>query len=220
MAALSARYFRLRCYNAAASYYRIGEIEIRAVVGGPTICVGGTAFGDGDYYPASRAFDGTATGESNVWAGNPGAQRIIGYDFGAVVVMSEAVITNGIGMGGGAGQHVFAFDFQISSDGTTWATAFSVPVSGRVANDGASYTYSLEAFFLSGTITGADGLPAARKIIAIRESTDEIVAQTTSSASTGAYSVSVPVDDPHTLVAFAAAGDGLPALVLSGVVPV
>lgn len=220
MAVLSARYFRLYCYDAPGSYYRIGELEIRAVPGGPTICVGGTAFGNGDYYPASRAFDGTATGETNVWAGTPGNGRTVGYDFGSTVAMAELVITNGIGMGGGEGQHAFSFDFQYSDDGLVWSTLFSVPNSARSTSSGASYTYSLTTYFFSGVITGADGSPQARKVVASREDTGEFVGSTTSDASTGVYALQAANSGAHTLVAYPASGEDLPALVLRGVMPV
>lgn len=220
MAALSARYFRLYCYNAPGSYFRIGELEIHATVGGATICSGGTAFGNGDYYPASRAFNGTATGETNVWAGNPGNGRTVGYDFGSVVTMSECVITNGIGMGSGEGQHKFSFDFQYSNDGSTWTTLFSVPNSARDTTGGASYTYPLETFLLAGAVLDASGGPVARRIVAMREDARTVIGSAISDALTGAYSIEATAAVPHTLVAYPSTGDGLPALVLSGVVPV
>lgn len=219
MAVISARYFRLYCTNAAASYYRIGEIEVRATAGGATLCTGGTAFGDSNYYPAARAFDGTASGESNVWVGNPGASRTIGYDFGSAVTMAELVVANGIGMGGGAGQHGFDFEFQYSDDGGVWSPGIFVPGSARAATDGASHTYSLAVYAVSGVVTDASGAPAARKVVALRESNNTVSSSVTSSAVTGAYSIQTPTNSAHTVVAYPGVGEGLPALVLSGVVP-
>lgn len=157
-----------------------------------------------------------------MWAGNPGAGRTVGYDFGTTVSMAQLVVTNGIGMGGGAGQHVFSFDFQYSADGTTWVTALSVPASARATTDGASYSYGLEVFTLSGVVTNAAGVPAARKIVAIREDTNAVSGVATSNASTGAYTIHIQAGAavPHTLTAYPAGGEDLPALVLRGVVPV
>ena len=154
-----------------------------------------------------------------MWVGNPGTGRTVGYDFGTTVSMVQLVVTNGIGMGGGAGQHVFAFDFQYSADGATWVTALSVPASARATTDGATYSYGLEAFTLSGVVTDAAGNHAARKIVAIREDTNAVSGVATSNASTGAYTIQAGAAVPHTLTAYPASGEDLPALVLRGVVP-
>lgn len=169
MTLLSMRSFRLRCTNAAASYYRIGEIEVRATPEGPDLCVGGTAFGDGDYYPAARAFDNSNISDNDAWAGNPGASRIIGYDFGALVSVAEITIYNGATA---PGQNSFDFEFQYTTDGSHWATLFSVPRDARATTVGAAYTHQLSISIISGTVHDESGGPAVGRTVRVYRRTD------------------------------------------------
>lgn len=72
---------------------------------------------------------------------------------------------------------------------------------------------------LSGLVVDENGDPASRLIRAMREDTGAFVGQAVSDAVTGAYSMSVNSEDAHTLVAYPASGEDLPALTLRGVVP-
>lgn len=73
---------------------------------------------------------------------------------------------------------------------------------------------------LSGTVTGSTGSPAAREIRAQREDTGAYVGGVISDATTGAYAITTTHAGEHTVVAYPAAGEDLPALVHHGVIPV
>lgn len=73
---------------------------------------------------------------------------------------------------------------------------------------------------LSGLVKDAANAPAARVIRALREDTGALVGHITSDAGTGAYTISTEHPGEHTLIAYPAAGESLPALTLRGVVPV
>ncbi len=73
---------------------------------------------------------------------------------------------------------------------------------------------------LSGVILGANGDTASRLVRAMREDTGKFDSETFSNATTGAYMLSVNSEGAHTLNAYPAAGESLPALTLRGVVPV
>lgn len=73
---------------------------------------------------------------------------------------------------------------------------------------------------LSGTVKNASNAPAARLIRAMREDTGAFVGEATSDAITGAYTINCKSTGAHTLSAYPAAGENLPALTLRGVVPV
>lgn len=76
------------------------------------------------------------------------------------------------------------------------------------------------AYELSGTVTGSTGFPVARAIRAIREDTGAYVGGVISNATTGAYTIPTLYSGEHTVVAYPVTGDGLPALVHHGVIPV
>ena len=91
----------------------------------------------------------------------------------------------------------------------------------------ANFTPPTEAFpnapavyALSGTVTGSTGSPAARAIRAQREDTGAYVGGVISNATTGAYTIPTEHPGEHTVVAYPVTGDGLPALVHHGVIPV
>lgn len=73
---------------------------------------------------------------------------------------------------------------------------------------------------LSGAVENASGAPAARLVRAVREDTGAFVGTATSDATTGVYSIPATSEGAHTLIAYPAAGENLPALTLRGVVPV
>lgn len=73
---------------------------------------------------------------------------------------------------------------------------------------------------LSGVVRDAADAPAARLVRAVREDTGAAVGSVTSDAVTGAYIIATTYAGPHTLIAYPAAGENLPALTLRGVVPV
>lgn len=77
-----------------------------------------------------------------------------------------------------------------------------------------------QAFALSGVVKDAANAAAARLVRALREDTGAAVGYATSDAVTGAYSIDTPHIGAHTLIAYPAAGENLPALTLRGVVPV
>lgn len=73
---------------------------------------------------------------------------------------------------------------------------------------------------LSGVVKDASGAFAARLVRAIRKDTGAFVGEVTSDGTTGIYSIGAGVDGPHTLIAYPAPGEDLPALVLDEVLPV
>ncbi len=94
-----------------------------------------------------------------------------------------------------------------------------------VARHTASYTpgsgpYPERLPILSGLVKDAANAPAERLIRAAREDTGALVGSATSDAGTGAYIISTTSEGAHTLNAYPAAGENLPALTLRGVIPV
>lgn len=75
-------------------------------------------------------------------------------------------------------------------------------------------TYTAQIF---GNVKDATGSNAARLIRAFREDTGVFVGSTTSNATTGDYALNTPYYGLHTLVAYPAGGESLPALVLRGI---
>lgn len=73
---------------------------------------------------------------------------------------------------------------------------------------------------LSGVVEDASGNPAARLIRAVREDTGDFAGSVISDGTTGEYLITTRVGSAHTLIAYPAAGESLPALTLRGVVPV
>lgn len=95
-----------------------------------------------------------------------------------------------------------------------------------VARYATDFTPPTEAFggpigiALSGVVQDAAGAPAARLVRAIREDTGAAVGSDTSDAVTGAYIIGTTHAGAHTLIAYPATGESLPALTLRGVMPV
>lgn len=94
-----------------------------------------------------------------------------------------------------------------------------------VARYTADFTPPTEAFggapvfALSGTVRDATGALAARRVVAKLEG-GTALGSTFSDPVTGAYSIPVTSDSPHTLVFYPADGENLNALVLRGVLPI
>lgn len=84
----------------------------------------------------------------------------------------------------------------------------------------ANEEYALMTYALSGNVKDAANANAARAVVAILESTKTVIGSATSDATTGNYTIPTPTNDAHTLISYPAAGESLPALVLSGVIPV
>lgn len=113
--------------------------------------------------------------------------------------------TYGIGSGGAA--YIDEFRITLASRYTSNFTVPTAPFGG------APYT-------LSGNVKNTAATNAARNIVVLREATGAVVGTATSDATTGNYSVATEMNDAHTIIAYPAAGESLPALVLSGVIPV
>lgn len=102
-----------------------------------------------------------------------------------------------------------------------------VRITDGVARYTSDFTPPTEAFpgvyilyALSGAVTGSTGSPAARAIRANREDTGAYVGGVISNATTGAYTIPTDHSGAHTVVAYPVTGEGLPALVHHGVIPV
>jgi len=99
---------------------------------------------------------------------------------------------------------------RITKGAAVYTSAFTPPA---LPLDGQQY-------LITGTVEDATGTPAARKVIAVIEATDKVVHTTTSDGTTGAYRIESNASTAHTVTAYPAGGEALPALVLRGVVPI
>ncbi len=134
---LSATHIRLVCFSAQTenNYYRVGEVEVSLLSGGANLCVGGTASGNGDYFPASKAFDGVINGIStNAWAGSPGYGRTLQYAFGALKEFSFLRVINGGPTDSELNQTLKDYDIETSIDGTTWVKRAEVRNRESISN--------------------------------------------------------------------------------------
>lgn len=80
--------------------------------------------------------------------------------------------------------------------------------------------FGVSLLTLSGVVDDSSGAPAARAVRAYLEETGVYVGGVISNATTGAYSIPTAYDGAHTVIAYPVSGEGLPALTLSGVIPV
>lgn len=154
------------------------------------------------------------------------AGSIAGATIGVALDMDAGTVTiykNGVSLGvmySGLTGTVYALcggNASTPSDFTAnfGASAFDYsPPAGHTAGFGGS-TYTL-----SGVTKDATNTPAARLVRAYREDTGALAASVTSNATTGAYTLDVTSNGAHTIHAYPAAGESLPALILRGVTPV
>ena len=135
--------------------------------------------------------------------------------------LTSSVYTGAISSAGylGVGRNAALTTYPFNGD----VLAVRITQSGRYA--GTSYTpdsapFSAVSAALSGNIQDATGANAARLVVAYLESTKALVGSATSTVGTGMYSIPVTSGEAHTLIAYPAAGENLPALTLRGVIPV
>lgn len=132
---------RLRATNGGPNG-GIGELQMRASIGGANVATGGTASASSIYnasHSAAKAFDGltTDTGAGNGWAasalsGGAGLSSApwLMYDFGAgnAKDIQEIVIFAPGASGIGVTELPTQFDWQYSDDALAWTTQRSVAV--------------------------------------------------------------------------------------------
>lgn len=103
----------------------IGEIQFRAVVGGPNVAVGGTATADASTignFPA-RAFDGDT---GTWWAhGTPVVPNWIKYEFASPVEIKQIALQAGTATANPE-RMPRDFEVQFSEDNVTWTTVLAV----------------------------------------------------------------------------------------------
>lgn len=195
----------------------VAELEMRGTPGGPTLCVGGTASGGGDFgQTANLAFDGSA---STHWhnAATGGVAVRLSYDFGAPVTVVEMFVRNVAASGSGyAGSYpgtTYGPAFtrvQWSDDGTTWklggpcvdlsllgnAEAYTlggvvdyIGYVGRIPPDPVyRYHYGGLGRIVGTTkIKGTPNTPVRRRVRLIREIDGVCVGERWSDPVTGAY---------------------------------
>lgn len=105
-------------------YMRLGELELRAVSGGPSLplTAGGTASANSQYYPATRAFDGKLTANSKDFVGAT-QTGWLQWDFGvgnAQEIVEALVQNTSTTNGAEEDQHIRNFTLSYSDDGSAW----------------------------------------------------------------------------------------------------
>ena len=109
----------------------------------------------------------------------------------------------------------------ISLFGAVSATAnFGASALAYTPPSGFEAGFGLRQLLISGNVIGATGTPVARPVRAFKEDTGAYVGGTISNATTGAYTIPTEHIGEHTVVAYPVTGDGLPALVHHGVIPI
>ena len=110
--------------------------------------------------------------------------------------------------------------------GTNFLRAYSndIRLTKGVARRTADFTPSTSPFptstaALSGIVEDATGTPAARLVRAYREDTGALIGSATSDGGTGEYSILTNYGGKHSLIAYPASGESLPALIRDGVLP-
>lgn len=103
----------------------IGELEMRATVGGADQCMGGTATASSVFMPydAPSAFDNNTLTR---WASQPSQPSRITYQFPAPVSVSQLLIQAPDAGNYASSQMIKSFNLQYSTNGTDWTTALSV----------------------------------------------------------------------------------------------
>lgn len=107
----------------AGNYAAIGEIEMRATIGGSDQCSGGTASAISTITSASAAFDNDPV---TTWASNWGSAWWIQYQFPSAVSVAELSIQSENGAQTTGNGTPKDFTLQYSSDGSSWTTALTV----------------------------------------------------------------------------------------------
>lgn len=123
------RYWRVRGLTNNGDPMACSELELREVVGGLTVCTGGTAISRADYaagYSKNFAFDGNRT-DGHEWAAPGSAPGVewIGYDFGAGNAKQIVEVSyTSRQLFGTQTPSVAALEY--SDDGVTWSQAFTI----------------------------------------------------------------------------------------------
>lgn len=168
----------------------------------------------------------TSIGSASAWAGYSNGTLI---DTGTLSSMTTGTTTVGLGdLGGtpmafyaGAIAEILLYDSTLGTEERQTVEGYLAWKWGFEESLPAGHPYAEAAPVgppqFVGTCLDADGAPAARLVRAYLESTGAWVGETTSNATTGAWSIEVVDEAAHTLVA-----SGEPernALVVSGVMP-
>ena len=163
---------------------------MRATPTGANLCTGGTPFASSEYYPASRAFDGSLSANSNDWVGSPGATPSVGYDFGTPATVNYITVRNSsTASGGELAQQVKEFEVQSSNDNVTWTPLGTF--TGHPGTSEASAQYSLVVYTIEGVVEETGAPAVGWTVRAQRRDTAAILATVTTDAS-GQYSIITP----------------------------
>ncbi|GAB0056756.1 hypothetical protein SIID45300_01068 [Candidatus Magnetaquicoccaceae bacterium FCR-1] len=145
------RFWRLyvtRSQNSSQNILLIQAIEFRAIIGGPSICTGGSAMASGAEasHPAAHAFDGSDT--TSWYLIGTDAPAWIGYDLGSgnsASVEEIAILASGYSAPS-------SFSLQHSDDGLTWTTLKSWTALSE------NFFWSQAVFSVYWTMTAAAGV--------------------------------------------------------------
>lgn len=185
-----------------------------------------TSYINAGVWPASRSISTyiyNTTGVLRIPPTSHAANDVFGFAFDAGAG-TVAVTRNGVALGTVTGLtitepwHPVVGDdneggVAITANFGATAFAYSPPAGFNAGIGGTAYT-------LSGNVKNSSGANVARTVRAYREDTGALVDSTTSNATTGNYSLVSPTSGAHTVIAYPAGGESLPALALRGVIPV
>ncbi len=161
----------------------------------------------GSIYNGGSVVDAVASGGTNIGILLDATAKKLRFRRNGVLVGSEITLT------GSVWHAIFGYGSTCVANFGASAFAYDVP---------AGYTAGLGvlSYEISGNVKDAAGDFAARTVRAFREDTGAFVGTSVSDGTTGAYSIATADTSAHTLVAYPAGGESLPALVLRGVVPI
>jgi hypothetical protein len=119
------RYWRVRGLELNSGLMAATNVELREVLGGPTVTGSGTAIASSYYsagYEPANAFDGS----SSPWASSGGGAGVqwIGYDFGSGVTKDIMQVAYTGRDSGSSNQSPWFVAIEYSDDGSTWTTLF------------------------------------------------------------------------------------------------